>query len=218
MTDKPIKFLIDGILPEGTSLLSAAPKIGKSWMVLDAGLCIAAGEPFMGHKTNQYGVLYLALGDSCSRLQDRMNKVLGRKAPPPQFYFTTKAPTLDTGLLETLEGHLKQHPDTKLIIIDTLQKIRGQALPREAAYAQDYREMETMKEFLDARDVSSIFVYQNFNMISGTTGIMGAVDTVWTVTKERNSEEATLHITGRDMEQSKTVIRFDKETWTWKQT
>lgn len=221
----PVKFLIDGILPEGTSLLSAASKIGKSWMVLDAGLDIAAGEPFMGHKTNQCGVLYLALEDSYSRLQNRMNKILGRKAPPPQFYFTTKAPTLDTGLLETLDNHLKQHSDTKLIIIDTLQMIRGQALPREAAYAQDYREMRMVKEFLDSRGVSVIFIHHNrkmkddgdpFNMISGTNGIMGAADTVWTITKERNSEEATLHITGRDVEQSRTVIRFDKGSWTWK--
>ena len=56
-----------------------------------------------------------------------------------------------------------------------------------------------------------------FNMISGTNGIMGAADTIWTITKaKRADEEATLHIIGRDVEQSDTVIRFDKDTWTWK--
>ena len=45
----PTVFLITGILPEGTSIISAASKIGKSWMVLDMGLSIAAGNPFMGH-------------------------------------------------------------------------------------------------------------------------------------------------------------------------
>ena len=222
----PVKFLIEGILPDGTSLLTAASKIGKSWMVLDLGLSQAAGGQFMGRQCNQCGVLYLALEDSLHRLQSRMNKVLGGKPAPEQFYFTTEAPKMDNGLLETLTDHLTKHPNTKLIIIDTLQKIRGQALPRESGYAQDYREMETVKAFLDKRGVSAIFVHHNrkmkddddpFNMISGTNGIMGAVDTIWTITKaHRANEEATLHITGRDVEQSATVIRFDKQCWRWK--
>ena len=45
-------------------------------------------------------------------------------------------------------------------IIDTLQRIRGQALPRESGYAQDYREMETLKGFMDKRGVSVLFVHQ----------------------------------------------------------
>ncbi len=222
----PVKFLIEGILPDGTSLLTAASKIGKSWMVLDIGLCQAAGRPFMGHKTNQCGVLYLALEDSLHRLQNRMNKILNGTPAPSQFYFTTEAPKLDNGLLDTLDDHLKKHPDTKLIIIDTLQKVRGQSLPREASYAQDYREMETIKGFMDKRGVSVLFVHHNrkmkddddpFNMISGTNGIMGAADTIWTITKaHRADDEATLHITGRDVEQSDTVIRFDKGEWRWK--
>ena len=221
----PVKFLIEGILPDGTSLLTAASKIGKSWMVLDLGLSQAAGGLFMGHQCNQCGVLYLALEDSLHRLQDRMNKILGGKPAPEQFYFATEAPKLDNGLLDTLEDHLKKHPDTRLIIIDTLQKIRGQALPREASYAQDYREMETVKAFMDKRGISTIFVHHNrkmkddddpFNMISGTNGIMGAADTIWTITKaKRTDEEATLHITGRDVEQSDTVIQFNKNTWRW---
>lgn len=222
----PVRFLVEGILPGGTGLLTAASKIGKSWMVLDMGLCIASGVPFLGHETAPCGVLYLALEDSLHRLQSRMNKVLGGKAAPPLFYFTTEAPKLDGGLLETLDGHLKQHPDTKLIIIDTLQKVRGLALTRESGYAQDYREMETIKAFMDKRGVSVLFVHHTrkmkddddpFNMISGTNGIMGAADTIWMITKARRAdEEAVLHITGRDVEQSDTVIRFDKESWTWK--
>lgn len=52
----PIRYLVEGTLPEGTSLLTAASKIGKSWMVLDLGLCSAAGERFLGHGTHQCGV------------------------------------------------------------------------------------------------------------------------------------------------------------------
>ncbi len=222
----PVKYLVDGLLPEGTSLLTAASKVGKSWMVLDLGLCIAAGESFLGRPTTKTGTLYLALEDSLNRLQNRMDKVLGGKTPPPLFCFTTEAPKLDDGLLDVLEDHLKKYPDTRLLIVDTLQKVRGQALPREGPYAQDYREMETLKGFMDKRGVSVLFVHHNrkmkddgdpFNMISGTNGLMGAADTIWTITKaNRADEEATLHVTGRDVAQSDTVIRFDKSSWTWK--
>ena len=112
-----------------------------------------------------------------------------------------------------------------MLIVDILQKIRGQALPRETGYAQDYREMETVKEFMDGRGVSILFVHHNrkmrddddpFNMISGTNGIMGASDTTWVLMKDKRSDgEVVLYITGRDVEQSNTVTRFNKDTWRW---
>lgn len=222
----PTVFLITGILPEGTSIISAASKIGKSWMVLDMGLSIAAGTPFMGHTAVKCGVLYLALEDSLSRLQDRMNKILAGSKAPAGFFFATEAPTLDNGLLDALDAHLQQYPETKLVIVDTLQKIRGRALPRESSYEQDYREMGTVKAYMDKKGVSVLFVHHNrkmkdeddpFNMISGTNGIMGAADTIWAIIKgKRIDNEATLHITGRDVMQSNTVITFDKSTWKWK--
>lgn len=221
----PTRFLVENLLPEGTSLVSAASKIGKSWMVLDLGLCLASGKPFLGRKTHQSGVLYLALEDSLGRLQDRMNKILGDQKAPPDFHFTVEAPKLDGGLLETIDGHLARHPETKLCIIDTLQRIRGQALPRESGYAQDYREMETVKNHMAQLGLSVLFVHHNrkmrddddpFNMISGTNGIMGASDTTWVLMKDKRSDgEVVLYITGRDVEQSDTVIRFNKDTWRW---
>lgn len=223
---QPTVFLIAGILPEGTTILSAASKVGKSWMVLDMGLSIAEGADFMGHKTKQSGVLYLALEDSPSRLQDRMNKILGGRKAPEGFLFATAAPTLDNSLLDQLDATLQQYPDTKLVIIDTLQKIRGRALPRESGYELDYREMGAIKTHMDKKGVSVLAVHHNrkmkdesdpFNMISGTNGIMGAADTVWTIIKDKRTDnEATLHITGRDVAQSDTVITFDKSSWKWK--
>ena len=221
----PVKFIVNDMLPEGTGMISAPSKIGKSWLVLDMGLSVAAGTPFMGHQTNQCGVLYLALEDSLARLQNRMEKVLNGKPAPELFYFATKAPTLDNGLLDMLDDHVKQYPKTKFVIIDTLQKVRGQALPRESSYAQDYREMGIIKNFMDERGVSVFFVHHNrkmkddddpFNMISGTTAIMGAADTIMIMTKDKRSDgTATLHLTGRDISQSSTVVKFDTDTWKW---
>ena len=221
----PVEYLIEDILPQGASLLTAASKIGKSWLVLDMGLKIAAGERFFNKETKQTGVLYLALEDSYTRLQDRMNKVLNDNPPPENFYFLTEAPNLENDLLAELEATLTEYPEIKLIIIDTLQKIRGQALPRESAYQQDYREMGVIKNFADRHKISTFLVHHNrklkdeedpYNMISGTNGIMGVLDTIFMITKKsRNDKEATLHITGRDVSQSDIVIQFNKSTCRW---
>lgn len=221
----PVRFLVDELMPEGTNLIVAASKIGKSWMVLDMGLSIAAGTKFLGRNTHRCGVLYLALEDSNGRLQSRMNKVLQGATAPSGFYFLTEAPDLDNGLLEQLEYTLNSNPEIKLIIIDTLQKIRGKALPRESSYEMDYRHMGAVKTFAEKHGVSVLFVHHTrkmkddgdpFNMISGTNGIMGAADTAWVIVKERSAQNATLHITGRDVAQEELVIRFDKEnSWKW---
>lgn len=123
---------------------------------------------------------HLAFEDTERRLQDRMNQVLMGETPPKSFYFSTAPITLDDGLLEYLKSTLESHPEIKLIIIDTFQKIRGQAGNRESAYQYDYREMGNIKEFMDKHGVSVLFVHHNrkmvdkddsFNMISGTNGI-----------------------------------------------
>lgn len=221
----PITYLVNDLLPEGTSLLVAAPKIGKSWYVLDMGLKIASGLPFLNKTTTKVGVLYLALEDTHRRLQDRMNKLLKNRPSPTSFYVTTEAASLDNGLIESLESTIQSHPDIKLIIIDTLQKIRSQSKLGNNVYQQDYAEIGAIKSFADKHSISVMFVHHlrkmkdgddQFNMISGSTALMGAVDTSFVITKKsRNDINATLHITGRDIESGELIMRFNKATCQW---
>lgn len=221
----PITFLVNDLLPEGTSLLVAAPKIGKSWYVLDMGLKIASGLPFLNKTTTKVGVLYLALEDTHRRLQDRMNKLLKNRPSPTSFYVTTEATSLDNGLIESLESTIQSHPDIKLIIIDTLQKIRSQSKLGNNVYQQDYAEIGAIKSFADKHSISVMFVHHlrkmkdgddQFNMISGSTALMGAVDTSFVITKKsRNDINATLHITGRDIESGELIMRFNKAICQW---
>lgn len=221
----PITYLVDGLLPEGTSILVAAPKIGKSWYVLDMGLKIASGLPFLNKFTTKVGVLYLALEDTHRRLQDRMNKLLQNNPSPTSFYFSTEASSIDNGLIESLEITIKDNPDIKLIIIDTLQKIRSQSKASNNVYQQDYAEIGAIKNFADKHNVSVLFVHHlrkmkdgddQFNMISGSTALMGAVDTSFVITKKsRNDINATLHITGRDIESGELIMSFNKDTCQW---
>ena len=69
---KPIEFVIDGLLAQGLYILAGAPKVGKSWLVLDMCLSIAKGESVLGQKTLQGTALYLCLEDSYARIQNRL--------------------------------------------------------------------------------------------------------------------------------------------------
>lgn len=221
----PTKYLVDRILPEGTSILAAAPKSGKSWFVLLLGLKIAAGEMFLQWQTQQAGVLYLSFEDTLKRLQGRMNRLIDNSPAPPWFYFSTEIINLEDGLMELIDEHLKQHPETKLVIIDTFQKIRGQGLRGERWYDHDYREAGMIKEAMDKKGVSVLFVHHTsktkdkedpFNEITGTNGISGVMDTMFVIKKaSRHAQKATLHITGRDVEQDEILISFNEDTCQW---
>ena len=220
----PIEFLVNDLLPEGTTILAAPPKIGKSWFVLNMAICIASGTPFLKRKTKQVEVLYLTLEDKFRRVKDRQSKILNSTLAPSGLYYATTSPNLDGGLLDELKNQIELHTKIKLIIIDTFQKIRGEAKGRETTYQTDYREMGAVKEFADSCNLSVFFVHHTrkmkdedpFEMVLGTNGIMGAVDTSFILKKKsRDSTNAELTITGRDIEDNKLVLNFSKESFQW---
>ena len=221
----PLNWIVAEMLPQGLTLLASPPKYGKSWFVLDLCLSVAAGDNFLKHHTKKSDCLYLALEDSEHRLKDRVNKLTSGKLAPETFAYTINAQTLDTGLIEQLEKFITMHPNTALIVIDTLQKIRGVAQNKESGYAADYREIGALKSFADKHSISVLLVHHIrkmgdddiFNRISGTNGIMGSVDTAMVLYKKnRSDEDATLSITGRDVRESETVLNFDKDCFRWK--
>ena len=221
----PPSWIVRDVLPTGLAILCAPSKIGKSWMMMQLGLAVAEGKDFLDFKTNQSGVLYYALEDSKARLKDRLNKLLKGKKAPTNLRFVTHADTVDSGLLEKIEEELRTFPGIKLIIIDTLQKVRGKAIRNESMYSGDYREMAKLKEYADNHKVCMLFVHHLrkmldetdvFNMISGSTALMGAADTIFLISKKkRNDENANLSMTGRDIAQSDLVIAFSKADYVW---
>ena len=125
--------LIDGLLFPGTYLLVGAPKLGKSFLVAQLAYHVSTGTPLWNYPVRKGTVLYLALEDDNQRLQSRMYQMFDMEIAD-QLYFATRARQLGKGLDEQLERFVREHPDTRLIIIDTLQKVReigGEAYPAE---------------------------------------------------------------------------------------
>ena len=221
----PPEWLIPDVLPQGLAILCASSKVGKSWMAMQMCLAISRGKEFLDYKTNQSSCLYLALEDSLFRLKERLNKVIDGDKAPNNFYLAIRANGMDGGLLQQIDEEFEEHPDIKLIIIDTLQKVRGSAKKDEMSYATDYRELGVLKEYADNKKICILLVHhlrkmadENdvFNMISGSNGIMGVTDNIFIIyKKKRKDENAVLFMTGRDIRQQDIMVHFNETKYRW---
>ena len=213
-------FCVETLLPEGISMLGGAPKVGKSWMVLLLALQVAKGDPLWNLPTKQGTVLYLALEDSLSRLQDRLNRLTDEA--PASLYFATTAGTIGDELCMQISKFILEHPDTVLVIIDTFQIVRNNGV--ETSYANDYEEVRALKLLADEKKISLLLVHHlrkqgdtyALNKLSGTTGISGAMDAVFILDQsKRYANCATLFCTGRDIENREIELQLKKETCKW---
>ncbi|MBR1811732.1 MAG: AAA family ATPase [Clostridia bacterium] len=216
----PTKFCVDTVLPQGISILGGAPKIGKSWLVLDLCVRIAKGEPLWGLPTHKGTTLYLCLEDPLRRTQERLNCITDDV--PPNAFFATAAGTLADGLCEQIKNFVAEHPDTVFVAIDTFQIVRKSST--DMTYSNDYEEIRILKQLADELGIALLLVHHlrkqgdsdPLNKLSGTTGISGAVDAIFVLDQsKRNATGATLICTGRDIEYRELELNLDKQTCVW---
>ncbi|HBI74435.1 MAG: helicase RepA family protein [Parabacteroides sp.] len=214
--------LIDGLLYLGTYLFVGAPKLGKSFMMAQLAYHISTGTPLWNYTVRKGAVLYLALEDDYSRLQKRLYQMFGTEGTESLF-FSVSAGQLGKGLDEQLQGFMHEHPDTKLIIIDTLQKVR-EVGGDSYSYANDYDIITRMKKFADSCGICLLLVHHTrkqqsddrFDMISGTNGLLGAADGAFLLQKEkRTSNAATLDVSGRDQQDQRLYLSRNQERLIW---
>lgn len=216
----PARFCVDTLLPQGICILGGAPKVGKSWLVLDLCVRIAQGLPVWNLKTAQGTALYLCLEDTLRRVQDRLNSITDD--PPAELYFAVSACSIADGLCEQIKVFCKEHPGVRLVAIDTFQLVRKS--DTDISYGNDYWEVRQLKALTDELGISVLLVHHlrkqgdsdPLNKLSGTTGLSGAVDAVYVLDKDSRSQNtATLFCTGRDIESRELKLRFSSETCTW---
>lgn len=219
---EPVSFVVDDLLPQGLHLLAGAPKIGKSWLALWVCLCVAQGKPLWTFATRPCEVLYLCLEDSFQRIQSRLFDLT--EDAPPTLHFAVMSQQLHNGLVEQIEQFLKEHPQTRLIVIDTLQRIR--TVGNDASpYASDYRDIGVLKALADKHRIAILLVHHlrkmndddPMSMISGSTGLSGAADSTFVLQKSsRLANIASLHCTGRDIPDRTLKLEFGEEDHVWK--
>lgn len=219
------KSIVDGLLYSGVYLFVGAPKVGKSFLMAQLGYHISSGIPLWGREVHQGQVLYLALEDDYSRLQHRLSTMFGTEGND-NFRLATKSKTLEEGLEVQLERFMEEHDNVKLIIIDTLQKIRDVG-GEKFSYANDYNIVARLKEFCDNHEMCMIVVHHtrkmessdSFEMISGTNGLLGAADGAIVMHKDKRTEnKAVLDMVGRDQQDMRIHLEFDRQKFQWKLT
>lgn len=217
--------VIENLLYNGMYFFAGAPKIGKSFFVAQLGYHVSMGLPLWDYPVRQGTVLYLALEDDYGRLQKRLSKMFGMESSE-HFHFATRAKTLNDGLGEQLNQFVAKHKDARLIIVDTFQKVR-EVSGDKFSYASDYEIVAKLKQFSDTHNICLLVVHHtrkmessdSMEMISGSTGLLGAADGAFTLLKEKRTDnKAVLEVVGRDQQDQKLYLDFDRSLCLWELT
>jgi hypothetical protein len=218
------RFAVDGLYPEGLSFMCGAPKLGKSWMALGLSIAVAAGGRALGSIPVEAGeALYLALEDSPRRLQSRLRTLLGEDDVPPGLHLETEWPRLDEGGTEKLDDWVGLHPDARVVFIDVWPRIRPRATKRTDYYQVDYDAAAPLQGIAISSGIAVVSLFHTrkaeaedfVETVQGTFGTAAAADTVVVVKRSRGQADATLYVTGRDVEERELALRFAPEAGTW---
>jgi len=213
----PIDYIIPGYIAPGMTLLAGKPKIGKSWLVLDWALAVAWGGVAMGTvEVEQGGVLYLGLEDNQRRLQARLKQLAGDRSIPDCIHFGTEWPRVDNHGADIIRAELKRIKKPRLVVVDVIGKLRPRVHAKDI-YAADYAAIEPLKRLVDERTDLAIVACHHvskridaadpFDLVSGSTGLTGAADTVAILSRDSNGMR--LYGRGRDIEEFDTAVNFD---------
>lgn len=182
--------IIQNLLYPGTYLFAGAPKIGKSFLMAQLAFHVSSGKPLWNFAVQQGTVLYLALEDNRRGCNSGFI-VCSVQMLRPRSTFQTQQSRWAADLTQQIETFRREHPDTNLVIIDTLQKVRESG-NEKCSYASDYEIISKLKSLAEKLRICLLLVHHTrkqqaedrFDMISGTNGLLGCADGALILQKE----------------------------------
>ena len=225
MTLPEPKWAIPNILPEGLNILAGKPKMGKSVFSLNISISIACGGKALSEIEVEKGaVLYLALEDTKRRLQSRLKAMMQDRSAPNNLYLETVWPKIGDGGIKALDKRIREIPGLRLVIIDTLKKIKPvQKSQNKSLYDIDYELVTAVKSLADKYSVSILIIHHLrktesddvMDDFSGTFGLTGAADGLLAFIRKTGQANAVLHIVGRDVDAAEYALKYHPDIWTW---
>ena len=215
------KWAIPEFVPEGLTILAGRPKVGKSWLALSFCAAIAMGGYAMGKVQVEQGeALFIGLEDNYRRLQDRLYQICEDERPSA-LQLLLDIPPLDQGGLAMLGDWLDEQNNMRLVVIDTLAKVRPEKLRRSDLYLEDYRFTGLLQEFAMQRNLALLVVHHTrkaeadyrLDELSGTTGISAGADAVLIL--RRTLDGNILYRNGREVVEGEFAVRRDNEAGGW---
>lgn len=218
-TRKDPVMIVDGLVPQGFTLLAGGSKLGKSYVTLDIAFAVASGSLAMGSLVTEPGdVLLLALEDRDDRLYRRMSELEPDMSAWPWDRLTmVNVNTIgDYHPAQLALDWASEVEKPTLVIIDTITRFGGQSA--QDGYKQDVQWASRFHSFAQKNNVALIGVTHTrqskleegedwFHKITGTTGIVGTADQAMLLDVQRGSQEGVLRATGRDLPDAEFAVR-----------
>jgi hypothetical protein len=125
--------------------------------------------------------------------------------------------------LQALDDWLAAHRGARLVILDTWGRWRPFRTAKTDSYQADYSDGAALKALADKHGVSILVIHHCRKLgaadaleeISGTVGLTGACDGACVLRRERGQHDATLVISGRDVDEQELALLFDRDNCLW---
>ena len=210
------EWIVEGIVPEGFSLLAGKQKTGKSFFTLALASAVSTGAPFLNSfKCKKRGVLYISLEENARNVKRRFDAINGLPSENLVFVFDSGGAHPNPG---SVPGYLDNYPDTGLIVIDTM----GLFLPQFDWNKQE-ESLETariLKRLSESRGVSILAIVhtrksdaEDFtDRVSGSTGLTATADSILVLSRRRGNQTGYIEGTGRNILEYEHALRLNTDT------
>ena len=230
----PPEYVVEGVIPEGVTLLASPPKIGKTFLCLNVAVAIATAGKALGKADVKDGrVLYVDLDGSKRGAQNRLQDMLRESEADAmedleRFDYYSEFPRVDeeepADALAYLRHYLEELDDVELVIFDTLADVRPKSSGNRNMYEVDREALTPFRDLIHEFNTSAIFVHHtnkstsadHVKRVSGSSGLASAVDNIIIMSKERGQHDAELQITPREEEEVSLRLSFDPHVKTWR--
>lgn len=218
----PLRWLVPDLLPaEGLMVLAAPPKTGKSALALQLALALSMGGYFLDKRLEQAGVLYLGLEDSPRRMRDRLQAMGVDASRLQKLQIAHQWKMLNDGALEDLSTYLELMPATKLVVIDTLGRLKPPHKKQGDVYGDDVRLFAELQRLAINKGIAILLVHHTrkapdadeLAQVSGSWGLIGTADAAWLLKRARTEKTGKLLAVGRDFEEQSLHVRFEQLRW-----
>lgn len=139
----PRRWLVQGLIANGLTILGGSPKSGKSYLAYALALAVATGGRWCQQWEVETGkVVFVALEDDADETHHRLEELAGEtRLPHGQLFFVhgeQAMPNFDAGALQWIEATLEHH-QPRLLIIDPLSYLY--VLKRSGSQFEETKDM-----------------------------------------------------------------------------
>jgi AAA domain len=222
----PITWAVPDLLPAGVTLFGGREKMGKSWLAFSLCIAVATGGYALGKVPVEQGeALYLSLEDPERRLHKRVRRLARQETDLSRFHYATEWSPADRGGVRDLDAWLSEHPACRVVVGDTLKRIRPMTNGRRNMYDEDYEAVQPFVSLAAKHNVAIVLIHHlnqqaephdPFDAFSGSAGLTAAAEGIWLLTRKRGDADAYLMVDGKDIEEPQELaLGWDAATCSW---